>query len=183
MKGLLRTGLLIFVSILIAGCGGNTEAQDAAGEEMAASVEAGSAGDTAREARLDALYVTLRGEGIRVELAATPGSVGLESTDTTQVYSAEPEALLSRQADRAGLSVSIDGRDWQSFSMATDTAHEGKLFRIHVDRPEGLDECQYTAIATGYYSRMWSDDAVRKQKTKCIPCGEILVCGVNPTCP
>ena len=183
MSGLSRTGLLIVVSSLMVGCGANTTAQDAAEQEAAALAKVDSAGDTIRETRIERLYVTLRGKGIRVQMTGRPDTAGLESTDTTQVHAADPESLLELGDGRAGLAVSIDGRDWHRFSMDTDADHEGKLFRIHIDRPEGLENCGYTAVAMGYYSELWSKDAVEKDKTKCIPCGEILVCGVNPTCP
>jgi len=59
--------------------------------------------------------------------------------------------------------------------------HEGILKRIHVDVPEGSVGQEVTII--GYYAGSTSERAIELPGKKCKWCGEVEVCGTNPTCP
>lgn len=140
-----------------------------------------------RAERLDTLYVTTRGRGIQLD--------GFASEDTVQ--SRVPQDLADRivqrkdATDRVSLSLSIDGGPRWQMSMDAESPDEGRLFRLHIDRPDAgqcsvepaKGQCVIKAIVIGYYDGLWTRGAVDEQKVKCIPCGEIQVCGSDPGCP
>jgi hypothetical protein len=83
------------------------------------------------------------------------------------------------------------GREWL-ISMAhglNGGLDEGQLTRLHIDAPgppegeEQEEERQGRLYCIGLYSNVASDSAVTSSETyKCIRCGPVTVCGVNPRC-
>ena len=130
-----------------------------------------------RAARLDTLVLTVRGPGL--------AGAEWESTDTVQTRVSQRivDRILDRSVEsRVGISLGVDGSRFTSVSLDSASDHEGKLFRIHVDRPEMDEDCGISALVMGFYDGLWSLDAVKDQKYSCIRCGEILVCGSRPQC-
>ncbi len=144
-----------------------------------------------RTSRLDTLYLTARGPGISGD--------GWESMDTLQVRigQAQAEEAYERADGRVCINVDV-GSGMTKVCLDTESDHEGKLFRIHTDSwsvpgraasgaPVDSLEVRQSAgcirgVVIGFYSWLWSDGAVNDQRYKCIVCGEILVCGSNPSC-
>jgi hypothetical protein len=86
------------------------------------------------------------------------------------------------------------GRGWLAIvdhGLET-TLDEGQLTRFHVDGPgppisaeedEQEEAGRGRRYCIGFYSDVASDSAVTSSKTyKCVRCGPVTVCGVNPDC-
>ncbi|MGB5676073.1 MAG: hypothetical protein WBO43_16200 [Gemmatimonadota bacterium] len=137
--------------------------------------------DQERARRLTGRYLTVRGYNLRGE--------GWEHSDTLQaaVDSVLAERLLTPSPERR-VCVALEAMTEGHRACMDDTStHEGALFRVHIDAPENGDPsvppgCEIKAIVIGFYSGLWSVPAVKDQRYKCIYCGEVMVCGSNPSC-
>lgn len=172
------TLVVVFAAIAVAVCQPSGEALT---EDQRSLLEQAQE----RADRLDTLYLTARGLGLSGD--------GWASDDTLQsrVDQDVADRLLAPSDGRVCIKVEVDEGAPQRACMDYESAHEGKLFRFHVDRPdraeiEALDraeaECNIEAIVIGFYSHLWGGSAVNDQRYQCIPCGSIWVCGSSPSC-
>jgi hypothetical protein len=151
----------------------------------------------ATSSRVDSLYVTVRGRGLHGE--------GWQHNAATQARKdTVPGFVIGKRnfqgKRQTGMSVGTTPDLLQRVWMDSASVHEGKLFRIHVDRPQatpdpgrgqevgGRDalteeaDCADRILVIGLYSELWGEDAVMDQRYECRECGRITVCGSNPQC-
>ena len=168
---------LLFGLTIAAGLAAMAWTRASATEESPRPEEASELLDEFQErvARLDTLYVTARGPDLRFAGWESPpdGEQARVPQDTVD------KVLEIR--DRRTAHLTIGGYDQVSMDLAS--YDEGRLFRIHVDRPDSgdVDDCG-TILVIGIYDRLWSKGAVDDQRYACKECESIIVCGANPQC-
>ena len=166
--------ILLFGLTIAAGLAAMAWTRASATEESPRPEEASELLDKYQEraARLDTLYVTARGPDLAIGHWMTPG----DGSQARVPQDAVDAALEIR--DRRTGHLTIGGYGTVSMDLAS--FDEGRLFRIHVDRPQPGD-CP-KILVMGMYDRLWSKGAVDGQRYACKDCGDIMVCGANPQC-
>ncbi|MCK5484339.1 MAG: hypothetical protein KAJ13_11565 [Gemmatimonadetes bacterium] len=130
-----------------------------------------------RSSRTDTLYVTARGQ--RLNGRGWRSDTGAQKRIPQNIVR---DSVLIRERSRVGLMVGPARDSLTTVSMDATAAHEGKLFRIHVDRPSAGEGSADQIIVIGFYDKLWSSGAVDSQRVACKVCGEITVCGSRPEC-